>query len=136
MPDDPAETATRTEVRIWEKKCDSYAKREEALEQNIQRLYAIVKGQCTESMLAALKGLPTYEDIDEKLVGLQLLLAIKSIVYMFQSQKYLPHAIHESVRRFYLLQQSKNDTTATYLDNFTNVVEVIMATGGSIGNHK
>jgi hypothetical protein len=80
--------------------------------------------------------LPTYEDIDEKLDGLQLLLAIKGIVYMFQSQKYLPHAIHESVHRFYLLQQSKTDTAAAYLDNFTNIVEVITATGGSIGDHK
>jgi len=108
----------------------------ETLEQNLQWLYAIVKGHCTESMLAALKGLPTYEDIDEKLDGLQLLLAIKGIVYMFQSQKYLPHAIHESVHRFYLLQQSKTDTAAAYLDNFTNIVEVITATGGSIGDHK
>ena len=87
-------------------------------------------------MLAALKGLSTYEDIDEKLDGLQLLLAIKGIVYMFQSQKYLPHAIHESVCLFYLLQQSENDTATAYLDNFTNIVEVITATGGSIGNHK
>jgi len=37
-------------------------------------------------MLAALKGLWMYEDIDEKLDGLRLLLAIKGIVYMFQSQ--------------------------------------------------
>jgi len=36
MPDDPAETATWTEIHIWEKKCNSYAKREEALEQNQQ----------------------------------------------------------------------------------------------------
>jgi len=31
MPDDPAETATRTEIRIREKKCDSYTTHEEAL---------------------------------------------------------------------------------------------------------
>ena len=136
MPVDPEDKATKSEIRVWEKKCDSYAKREEALEQNIQRLYALVKGQCTESMIAALKGLSTYEDIDEKLDGLRLLLAIKSIVYMFQSQKSLPHAIHESVRRFYFLQQNKTDTAAAYLENFTNVVDVITATGGSIGNHK
>jgi len=55
---------------------------------------------------------------------------------MFQSQKYLPYAIHESVRQFYLLQQSKNDTATAYLDNFTNIVEVITATRGSIGYHK
>ena len=103
MPVDPVETATWTEIRIWEKKFGSYAKCKEALEQNLQ-------GQCTEIMHASLKSLPTYEDIDEKLDGLQLLLAIKGIVYMFQSQKYLPHAIHESVCYFYLLQQSKTDT--------------------------
>jgi len=55
---------------------------------------------------------------------------------MFQSQKYLPLAIHESVRWFYLLKQSKNDTAAAYLNKFTNIFEVIMATKGSIGNHK
>jgi len=55
---------------------------------------------------------------------------------MFQSQKYLPHAIHESVHRFYLLQQSKTDTATAYLDNFTNTVKVITATGESIGDHK
>jgi hypothetical protein len=47
MPVDPPATATLTEKRIWEKKCDSYAKREEALEQNLQRLYALILGQCT-----------------------------------------------------------------------------------------
>jgi len=50
---------------------------------------------------------------------------------MFQSQKYLPHAIHESVHRFYLLKQSKTDTATAYLDNFTNTVKVITATGES-----
>jgi len=76
MPVDPVETLTQTEICRWEKKFDSYAKCEEALEQHLEWLYAIVKGQCTEIMLASLKSLPTYEDIDEKLHGLQLLLAI------------------------------------------------------------
>jgi len=35
MPDDPAETVTQTEICIWENKCDSCAKGEEALEQNL-----------------------------------------------------------------------------------------------------
>ena len=136
MPTDPAATATETEKRVWEKKCDSFAKREEALEQNIQRLHALVMGQCTENMCAALLSVPGIEDIDEKLDGLRLLKAIKGIVYVFHTQKYLPHAIHESLRRFYCLQQGKTVTTAAYQQQFINIVDVIDATGGSIGDHK
>ena len=135
MPTDPVANATETEKRIWEKKCDSYAKREEALEQNIQRLHALVMGQCTDNMRAALLGVPDIEDINEKLDGLRLLKAIKGIVYVFHTQKYLPHAVHESVRRFYCLQQGKTITPAAYQQQFINIVDVIETTGGSIGNH-
>ena len=47
-----------------------------------------------------------------------------------------PHAIHESVRRFYMLQQGKYNTAAAYQEQFLNIVDVIDATGGSMGNHK
>jgi hypothetical protein len=86
------------------KKCDSYVKRKEALEQNLQRIFALVMGQCTENMRSQLLDLSTFDDIDKNLDGLKHLNAIRGIVYQFQSQKYLPHAIHESVRRFYTLQ--------------------------------
>jgi len=36
MPVDPVETLTQTEICRWEKKFDSYAKCEEALEQHLE----------------------------------------------------------------------------------------------------
>jgi len=84
MPVDPVETATWTEIRIWEKKFDSYAKCEEALEQNLQ-------GQCTEIMLASLKSLPTYEDIASYLLSraLSTCSKVKSIFHMLSIDLYV-----------------------------------------------
>jgi hypothetical protein len=52
LPIDPPASASETEKRIWEKKCDSYAKREETLEQNLQQLFAIVMGQYRDYAVA------------------------------------------------------------------------------------
>ena len=50
LPIDPPASASEIEKRIWEKKSDSYSKREEALEQTLQQLFSLVMGQCTENM--------------------------------------------------------------------------------------
>ena len=87
-------------------------------------------------MRSQLLGLSTFDDIDKNLDGLKLLNVVKGIVYQFQSHKYLPHAIHASVRQFYMLQVGKYNTAAAYQEQFLNIVDDIDATGGSIGNHK
>jgi hypothetical protein len=51
---------------------------------------------------------------------------IRDLVYQFHSQKYLPHSIHEAMRRV---------TAATYLEQFQNLVEVATHTGASAGLH-
>jgi hypothetical protein len=63
-------------------------------------------------------------------------MAIKDlVVYNFQSQKYLPQALHELVRQFYHCHQSKHMTTQAYLKMFQNTVDVIQHSGGVIGDH-
>ena len=93
-------------------------------------------GQYTDNMRLQLLGLSTFDDIDKNLDGLKLLNVVKGIVYQFQSHKYLPHAIHELARQFYMLQLGKYNTAAVYQEQFLNIVDDIDATGGSIGNHK
>ena len=137
MPVDPPVGASETEKRIWEKKCDSYAKREEALEQNMQRLYTLVMGQCTEYMRSVLHRLPSFQEIDETLDGLRLLKVMKGLVDIPHHQKHLPHAIHESLQRFYSLRQGVNVTVEAYHQQFLSMVDVVdTTTGGSMGHHK
>jgi hypothetical protein len=120
-------------TRIWEKKLNEFVKRENCLEQNLPTIYLLVLwGQCTEALRQRIEGLDTYREIKATGDGLPLLMAIKDLVFNFQSQKYLPHALYESTRRLYHCQQGRT-TTQTYLEQFQNVVDVIEHSGGSIG---
>jgi hypothetical protein len=134
-PSDPPDDATKTQLRIWEKKVDEFVKRETYLDENLKTIYSLVWGQCTDIMRQKVESLETFESTSAAYDGIGLLKAIKDVVFNFQSQKYLPHALHESTRRFYLCQQARHVTTTAYLEQFQNVVDVVEHSGGGIGHH-
>jgi hypothetical protein len=134
LPTDPTDDKNKTLVRIWEKEVDEYVKRKTYLADNMQTVYSLVWGQCTDVMRQKVEALSNYDTLTKNKDGLGLLKAIKDLVYNFQSQKYLPHALHESKRRFYFCVQGRHTTTSAYLEQFQNVVDVIGHSGGSIGD--
>jgi hypothetical protein len=97
-------------------------------------VYSLVWGQCTDNMRQKIEALAIYDKLTTEGDGLSLLKAIKDLVYNFQSQKYLPHALHESKRRFYFCTQGRHMTASMYLEQFQNIVDVIEHSGGSIRN--
>jgi hypothetical protein len=133
LPADPVDDTNKRLNRIWEKEVDEYVKRKTYLEDNMKTVYSLVWGQCTDMTRQKLESLDAFDAITAGGDGLALLKAIKDLVYNFQSQKYLPHALHESKRRFYLCAQSKFATTSTYLEQFQNTVDDIEHSGGTIG---
>jgi hypothetical protein len=124
-----------TEKAIWKKKIEIYVQHEMALEENNRALYALVMGQCTETMRAKLESQATFEAVDNTLSGLGLQVMIRVLVYQLHSQKYLPHSIHEAMRQIVNFQQRKGMTAAAYLEQFQNLVEVATHTGASAGLH-
>jgi hypothetical protein len=68
-------------------------------------------------------------------MALGLLRALKGVAYHFQSQKYLSHALHESMKRYYNCTQGKFATTQAYLEHFQNMVDVVVHSGGEIAGH-
>ena len=54
-------------------------------------------------------------------------------MFQFQSQCYVPLALHEAKHHFYLHTQDKNSTCQQYYDTFKNNIEVIEYCGGVIG---
>jgi hypothetical protein len=131
-----APPASATEKAIWKKKIELYIQREMALEENNRALYALVPRQCTKTMRAKIEAQPTFDDVYRTLNGLNLpLVMINDLVYQFRSQKYLPHSIHEAMRRLVTFQQGKGVPAATYLEQFQNLVNVATYTGESAGLH-
>ena len=134
VPDDPPDGASRTVQQIWEKNVDEYVKRSNYLSENVKTLYSLVWGQCTDIMRQKVEALGNFETMSSDGDGLELLRAIKDMSFNFQSQKYVPHSLHESKHRFYMCSQGRHLTTQAYLEYFQNMVDVIEHSGGSIGH--
>jgi hypothetical protein len=57
-------------------------------------------------------------------------------MFIFQTQKYGPQAMHEAKKRFYMLRQDKHTSVQQYYESFINTVEVIEHCGGDIGTDR
>ena len=132
-PEDPPEGATATKRRIWEKRVDEYVKRTTYMTENIKSIFSLVWGQCTDIMRQKVEALSNFADMSSKGDGIELLKAIKNITHNFQSQKYLPHAIHEAKRRIYMFNQGKM-STVEYYEQFLSLVNVLDAIKASFGH--
>ena len=133
MPADPPEEATETQKVVWKTRVQQFIAREDKLDENLRNLYSLIWLQCTDIMRQKVEATVGYNEISEQANSIELLKIIKTIAFNFQSQKNLPHALHEAKRRFYTLIQTRNMTTQAYLELFQNTVDVIEHTGGSIG---
>jgi hypothetical protein len=85
VPKDLADTATNVQKRIWKKKVDEFVKRELYFEENMQTLYSLIWGQCSDVMQARVEALSDYDTMSESGDSLALLKAIKVQAYNFQS---------------------------------------------------
>ena len=65
--------------------------------------------------------------------GLQLLIAIKDLMFNVQEQKYVPLSIHLAKRQFFLLSQGQN-TIGEYYEQFKNQTDVLNHIGAGIGD--
>jgi hypothetical protein len=101
-PEDHADDAGKTEIRIsWEKTVDEHVQRLAQLNSNIQILYSLVWGQCSNIVRQKVEATKDFKDIANSGDGLKLLNTLKGISFHFQSQKYLAHAIDKALKRYY-----------------------------------
>jgi hypothetical protein len=132
IPTDPAEGASRTEVRIWEKLVDEHVKRMSGLTGNIKTLYSLVWGQCSDVIFQKVEAHPTYAAIYNNGDGLGLLKALKTTAFHFQEQKYIGHSLHEVLKRFYNCAQGKFATTQSYMEHLKNTLDVVIHCGSTV----
>ena len=134
MPTAPPANTDATLTQIWEKQVDLYVKKVDQLETNVQSLFSLVWGQCTDAMQAKVEAAPTYSQVATDNSGIKLLKLIKDIAFNFASQKYLPQAIHEAKRRFFLQFQGRQLNVKDYLEQFMNHVDVLDHIGANVVN--
>ena len=132
-PVHPGDGADKTDLRIWEKQVDEYVKRINAYDNNKEALFAILWGQCSDSMQTRLKTIDDFNNISEKRNCLSLLNEIQGITYKFETQRYPYEALFDILLSFYQQRQHRHQSNSEYHTRFKNLVNVIEHYGGELG---
>ena len=123
MPTAPSDNDTALLKMILNRNIDIYVKRDGILDENLQKAYSLIHGQCTELLKRKLKTSANWETVSSQYDMLGLLDEIKTITYKFEDQKYLPLSLHHAKRNFYAFRQG-NLPNPDYLDRFMNLVDM------------
>ena len=101
--------------------------------ENLKRAFTIIHGQCTKSLLANLVRDRKYESIknDQDVIG--MLNIIKGVMFKFDGNKELTHAMWEVYMSVFQFREQKFQTNQDNFERFNNSTSVITKYDGSIG---
>jgi hypothetical protein len=128
LPTEPTTTGAVTTIStshslIFKGQIDQYIRREAILQENMQKAYSLIIGQCTELLRANLKQSSEWTQVSSAFDVLGLTKLIKSIVFKFDNPKFLPVSLHQAKQNFYSLCQGIM-TNAEYLEKFNNHMDI------------
>ena len=81
-------------IAIFHEEVKEFVKRTKKLEENVQLLWALLWGQALDAVHTKLEAQRDHEDMRQRSTGVELLNAIKDLMYNVQELKYIPLAIH------------------------------------------
>jgi hypothetical protein len=117
---------------IFKGEIDAYIKRKSMLDDNIQKTYSLVIGQCADLIQSKLKQQAQWtsisQDQDDAIVFIGL---TKTITFRFEDQKFLPLALYLSKARLYNNPQG-NMANHDCLQRFQNFVDVATSYNGQL----
>lgn len=108
---------------IQERNIKEIVKEELLREQNLQRAFPIVWGQCTHPMKTNLRSQTEFKKIDEKSDAIELIKLTKRICYSFEDNRYSLAAVYLTIDRFVNFWQGENEADTRYLELFNNAVK-------------
>ena len=128
---DDEDQSSATKVKIWELKVKKYLDREEKLEKNTNKIYALTIGQCTPVLHSMLKGDPDYDTKSCTFDALWLLQRLKILTASVDTKANLALVLHEQLLAFMTIRQGQNESEDEYLQRFNSRVKSLEMSGGS-----
>jgi len=91
----------KTAKHIWEQEIKEVILDKKEIGLLVAKLYALVIGQCTDTMVARITANNAYKKTMDERNGIDLLKIIKGICFNFEDQKCMQQSIFEAKMRFY-----------------------------------
>ena len=132
IPAEPTDEPTEMSRIIWKEAVKSYCSRTTALTGNLAALYAVIWGQCSESMKAKLKAARDYVERAASNDCFWLLKQIKSVTLQFDDKRNGYIALLDATSNYLNLRQSQTQPVVDYVDALRGYADTIEYHGGSV----
>jgi hypothetical protein len=132
VPDEPVNEPTEMARIMWKEAVKGYCIRTTALIGNLAALYAVIWGQCSESMRAKLKAARDYVDKAAANDCFWLLKQIKSVTLQFDDKRNGYIALLDATANYLNLRQSQSQSVLDYADALRGYVDTLEYHGGSV----
>ena len=110
---------------IWGDNKAEHFKHETKLEENFQKAYTLIFGNCTEHMCTKLEALEDYHTMWGKYNVPLLVVSIKGPTYKFDRHKHRSHSLYNANRKFCHYYQTGYTTKLQYLKTLNDRVYVV-----------
>ena len=99
-------------LKIWERKINKFADREDQYVRNKEALFSIIWAQCSDNMKAKVRTSKDYKTLRQDQDCLSLLQEIQGITYKFESQRYPYEAFFDAMLSFFQNRQNKHQSNS------------------------
>ena len=129
-------TVTTINMKKWEKRYNRYLTREEQIENELKKIYAMIWGQCSDAMQTRIQESATYETTRQAKDAIGIVRIIKTISFNYRAHQEPVVAIDAVKHEFFKLCQGKHQSVQEFYGTFKNVVKVNEELGAEIGRDK
>ena len=120
----------KEQMKTWEMMWKHYMNRRETLEENVEKLFGLLMGQCTQALVAEIKASSEYTLRAEDSDALWLLKKIKVLSAGVDSQVNKVLTYHEKLMDLSKIHQGPIESLDDYRTRFTAAVMTVEMTGG------
>ena len=118
------------EVAIQAQRIKMYTIREADMNNNMDKVYGLVKGQCSTSLRTVIKQDPDFVDKDEQHDILWLLKKLKEVTSGLDTKSNKRSNLHEAILVFFTMKQGENESDSKYMKRFETNLETLITAGG------
>lgn len=136
MPTDEKDTKYPQNLKLWEHGIKSYYERTTARAELNKRVFALVIGQCSPTILDRLRAHEDWPAIDVACDPIVLLKLIRGSIYQRATRKHPALSLFEADQALSKFKQTERMTCSDYLEKFTEIVDVFEDHGGEVGTNR
>ena len=118
------------QTKTWEMKWKHYMNRQETMEENVEKLFGLLMGQCTQALVAEVKASPEYAVRADNSDSLWLLKKMKILSAGVDNQVNKVLTYHEKLMDLSKIFQGPVESLDDYRTRFTAAVMTVEMTGG------